>query len=394
MNILDLRTVLISYVVSNAVCAIGMAYLWWVRHRRAEELGFWLADFVMQFLAVLLVLVRGKVPDFLSIDISNLLAVGGTLLLYIGLERYVGKPGSQRLNYIYLALFFLVHMYFTYAQPSLQARNINLSVGLFVFCSQCAWLMLVRADAEMRSVSRMVGVIFSIYSLISVARIIIDLAVPPENDLFKSDLYDTLVILTYQMLFIALTFSLLLMRNRRLVDVLESDIVRRKQVELDLRTMSIHDALTGLYNRHFFEEEIARLERELRFPVSILMADVDRLKEINDSQGHAAGDALLRQVAQILTSSFRALDSIARIGGDEFAVLLAETDRAAAEAALQRFRQVLENYNVTHLERPIHLSYGMSTAQKGDLLTDVLKQADENMYREKRRLEVSRADHE
>ena len=162
------------------------------------------------------------------------------------------------------------------------------------------------------------------------------------------------------------------------------DITARKRAELELRYLSIHDALTGLYNRGYFEETVARLERGRQFPVSIVIADVDHLKETNDREGHAAGDALLKRVAQALTATFRAEDIIARIGGDELAVLLPNTDATAAEEALHRLQHVLQAHNAAHAGTPVRLSFGASTAEKHAPLTDVLREADENMYRMKR----------
>jgi len=131
-------------------------------------------------------------------------------------------------------------------------------------------------------------------------------------------------------------------------------------------------------------EEMARLERGRDFPVSIVMADVDKLKEINDREGHAAGDILLKRVAQALTAAFRAEDVVARIGGDEFAVLLPATDATAAEVSLQRVRQIIHENNASGTGTPIHISLGVSTAQKTTGLSAALKEADANMYREKR----------
>jgi diguanylate cyclase (GGDEF)-like protein/PAS domain S-box-containing protein len=163
-----------------------------------------------------------------------------------------------------------------------------------------------------------------------------------------------------------------------------SDITERKQAEEELRHLSTHDALTGLYNHGFFIEEMARLERGRKFPVSIVMADVDHLKDTNDQDGHAAGDALLKRIAQVLTAAFRTEDVVARIGGDEFAVLLPATDATAAEVSLQRVRQVIQENNTAHPEKPIRLSLGVSTAENPIPLSVVLKIADVNMYREKR----------
>lgn len=162
-----------------------------------------------------------------------------------------------------------------------------------------------------------------------------------------------------------------------------SDIRERKKKEAELTHFSTHDMLTGLYNYGFFLEEMTRLEREREFPVSIMMADVNHLKVTNDHEGHAAGDALLKRAAQALTVAFRAEDVVARIGGDEFAVLLPATNAVTAEVLFERMRQVVQEHNRAHPETPIDLSLGMSTAETSESLSQVLNQADLNMYREK-----------
>jgi diguanylate cyclase (GGDEF)-like protein/PAS domain S-box-containing protein len=164
-----------------------------------------------------------------------------------------------------------------------------------------------------------------------------------------------------------------------------SDITERKHVEEELRKLSIHDVLTGLYNHGFFMAELARLQRGREFPVSIVMVDVDHLKQVNDEHGHAAGDELLRQVAQVLMRAFRTEDVVARIGGDEFAVLLPATDAPAADVSLQRVRHLIRENNAREAEIPIHISMGVSTADKAERLPTAVKEADSNMYREKRR---------
>ena len=203
---------------------------------RSPELGFWLADFVMQFTGLLLLGgLRGILPDFYTMVLSNTLIIGGTVLLLIGLERYSGKPGHQWHNYLYLVAFFLVQLFFVYVQPSLLARNINISLGLFLICTQCTWLLLRRVGPTMRPITRAVGVVFSVLSLVSLVRIFLDLAAPPGNDFFKSGLYDSLVILTYQMLYIWLTFALFLMVDRQLLTILENDINEKGLVEAALK---------------------------------------------------------------------------------------------------------------------------------------------------------------
>lgn len=175
-------------------------------------------------------------------------------------------------------------------------------------------------------------------------------------------------------------------REQHILEFVSSQValaITRKQAEEKMRYMSNFDALTGLYNRGFFEAELVRLERGRHFPVSILMADIDHMKETNDNQGHAAGDLLLQRVAKALTVAFRAEDVVARIGGDEFAVILPDTGAPEAEAALRRLRHILEERSAYYEGAPLQLSFGVSTAEKHKSLADVLKEADRKMYAEK-----------
>jgi len=161
------------------------------------------------------------------------------------------------------------------------------------------------------------------------------------------------------------------------------DISDRKHKEEKLEYISTHDTLTGLFNRAYFETVMARLENDQAFPVSIMVADVDGLKNINDRLGHAAGDRLLRDAARLLKKAFRASDVTARIGGDEFAALLPGADEAAASHALERVTHILKGYNSDHDEFPIHISIGMATSTRRISLTKLMQQADQRMYREK-----------
>jgi diguanylate cyclase (GGDEF)-like protein/PAS domain S-box-containing protein len=163
------------------------------------------------------------------------------------------------------------------------------------------------------------------------------------------------------------------------------DITERKRNEEKLRYVSMHDALTGLYNRSFFEEEMRRLNGSREYPLTIIVADIDGLKLINDTMGHASGDSLLKACAAVLQKSLRGYDILARIGGDEFAVLLPRSDERSGKKIIKRIRVFCEEYNREHNELPLHISMGAATAQgETALLEDVLKKADDLMYRDKR----------
>ncbi|MDD4237949.1 MAG: PAS domain S-box protein [Desulfotomaculaceae bacterium] len=171
-----------------------------------------------------------------------------------------------------------------------------------------------------------------------------------------------------------------------LVGAIESirDITELKQVEEKLRYFSLHDSLTGLYNRSCFEQEMCRLEEGSHAPVSIIVCDIDGLKLVNDTLGHNNGDALLVSAASVIKGSFRACDMVARIGGDEFAVILPKSDRLAVESAAQRIKHNIARYNSAKPLFPLSLSIGFAVSEEESIsFDDLFKEADNNMYREK-----------
>ena len=168
------------------------------------------------------------------------------------------------------------------------------------------------------------------------------------------------------------------------------DITERKEAEEKLRSMGFRDSMSGLYNRNFFEEEMNRLQDGRYSPIGIIVCDVDGIKFINDTLGHQSGDEILINIADILKNNFRASDIIARIGGDEFAILLPEVGHDIAEKLVGRLRQGIENHNKTNPRLPISLSigYGVSDQRPVDMQA-LFRKADDRMYRDKLQQEKS-----
>ncbi|MFP4671782.1 MAG: PAS domain S-box protein [Desulfohalobiaceae bacterium] len=162
------------------------------------------------------------------------------------------------------------------------------------------------------------------------------------------------------------------------------DLTQWKLAQEKLEEMSLYDSLTSLYNRFFFEEEMQRLGDQRHTPIGIIVCDVDGLKLINDTLGHYKGDELLKKSAEILQNCFRRSDILARIGGDEFAVLLPDSKEEAVQACCQRVRHKVEEYNQQDPELGMSISIGYAVCSGSEVhMQELFKRADDAMYQEK-----------
>lgn len=165
------------------------------------------------------------------------------------------------------------------------------------------------------------------------------------------------------------------------------DITERKRLEAELRELSITDALTGLSNRRHFlarlEEELARVKRLDTLHTAVLMLDLDWFKRINDEFGHLTGDMVLQHFAALMREELRKIDTGGRVGGEEFAVILAGADLAAAQVFAERLRQKVAGTPLRQDGRkaPVTVSIGISDLNAMDGNVDaVLMRADEALY--------------
>lgn len=161
----------------------------------------------------------------------------------------------------------------------------------------------------------------------------------------------------------------------------------REEAEQQLREQAITDPLTTVLNRRGWDEAITRVfahARRHRQPLTLLLIDLDHFKRINDTRGHEAGDAALRFFGRILHREQRAGDVVARIGGEEFCVLMPMTDEVAARAFDQRLRDLLATWATIRLDHPLDFSTGLARLQDNDENFATLAQrADRALYRAK-----------
>ena len=160
------------------------------------------------------------------------------------------------------------------------------------------------------------------------------------------------------------------------------DITRIRKTEEEIRYLSYHDYLTGLFNRRFYEEVLVKLDIDENYPLTLVMADVNGLKMINDSFGHAVGDELLQKASNVIKSGCRDKDVIARLGGDEFVIILTKTDAETAALVIKRLETLASREKIGGLK--LSIAFGSKTkTRKEENIQQVLKNAEDDMYRHK-----------
>jgi diguanylate cyclase (GGDEF)-like protein len=161
------------------------------------------------------------------------------------------------------------------------------------------------------------------------------------------------------------------------------DVTARKKAEEYLRYLGTHDVMTGLYNRAFFEETLQSLEANRKDPISFIVVDLNELKAANDSLGHHAGDKLIRRTAEVLKASIEDGMIAARIGGDEFILIMPDADEQTAKEMVERVESLVVMNNKYYREPQLSISTGASTSAPGFSLLKYIRFADDEMYKNK-----------
>ncbi|MBN2696181.1 MAG: diguanylate cyclase [Bacilli bacterium] len=158
-----------------------------------------------------------------------------------------------------------------------------------------------------------------------------------------------------------------------------TDSIRKQE---EIRRISIQDYLTGLYNRRYYSEVLHALDKEHKYPLGIMMIDMNGLKVINDAYGHAAGDEALVKIAKILSSSVKPEGVVARIGGDEFAIVYPNTSKEEMEQLIKTILDQLEKAEVENIRLSISMGYDLKTTERTEL-REVTNIAENMMYKKK-----------
>jgi two-component system cell cycle sensor histidine kinase/response regulator CckA len=236
MQMLDIRTIAITFFINSIVATLFMAALWRQSRKQVPGISLWLISFALLTAAFVLVSLRNIIPDAASIFVANTFVAAAAFIIYLGLERFVDCPSSQRHNYIILTVFVVLFTYFTFFQPDVAIRIVLLNITLNLMFLQASWLMLHRVGSQLKPLSRATGIVCLMYALAGCYRLILVIFMPAPGDYLNVNLWDAIGLLINQILTIGLVLVLILMVNRRMLlnNLNQEEILVRSKVELEI----------------------------------------------------------------------------------------------------------------------------------------------------------------
>jgi diguanylate cyclase (GGDEF)-like protein len=371
----DIRTVLLLIMLQQGLCAVS----WWVGGWR---LGLsrlvamhWMTAAFSTAAGLALILQRGVWPPFLTLVVSNLAIMFAFVAMRRGVQLFLRLPVTDREHVGLLALDALLLLGFVAGEHTVVAV-VGASVPI-------AWTLLRSAYESHAALTRegsvatarvvaapltILGALFALRAIVGVFAP--DIAARP---LHEDNAFNGMVVLAFMLVGLMLNLVLALMVVGRLISRLQH--------------LSERDALTGLLNRRAIAPLMLREAGRLRRygeSYALLMIDIDHFKAINDCHGHAAGDAALVQLARVLREAAREVDSIARMGGEEFCILLPHCDLDGALRLADRVHAAVHDADWASSTQHLTVSVGVAVAQAPDEAAEaVLERADQALYRAK-----------
>ena len=374
---LDVRSVMLVGVLLSVLTVVllaqaGQAF----PPERRRPLRLWTVGLLLQPVAWSLLAARGSVPDALSISLGNGLLLLGFAEMARAVRAFQGLPEHRARYWGLVVAGVLGLVVFSELWPHYSARVVVNSIVAVVLIGSITHALRPCFRDGGFTASRLTGAFAALGVLLLAWRLTVHVFSPSaDGSLFDTRASD-LVVFTYAcvgVMFLSLGF--VLMHTERAYG--------------DLRQLASLDPLTGVLARSGLTEQGHRMLSESRRhgrPLSALLMDMDQFKQINDSLGHAAGDSVLRQLAERARRVLRGEDVLARLGGDEFVALLPSTDAAGARVVAERLRDAVHEAHALYRgeEVPVELSIGVAEARPDESLDSLMQRADQAMYRAKR----------
>lgn len=375
--LLDARTILLLMAFTAIPTALVLLAVSRFYAARVRGVWHWTGANFALAAGLLLLGLSQTANDLPARVIGNTLLVMTTALYYLAIQRLLGDRPNARLAWSMVAAAGIVFaLLWSMAAPYSLAVG-TLSIALTVLTGLCAARLLLPLAAEKPVSHRFTGLLFLIGCILMALRLVhVMLAVDPPAHLFDPNLWQGLILGGAHIITMLMSLGFALM----IVDQLASELNRQATL----------DELTGIGNRRIFyartEAELARCRRK-GTPLSVLMIDLDRFKSINDTLGHAVGDETLRRFAALVAPHLREYDFFARLGGEEFAVLLPDTAEEVAVAIAERVRELTEAERLPDPAFAVPTTVSIGAAELGareESVDQLMHRADLALYAAKR----------
>ena len=380
LRVLDLYTLSIMLIVISAALSVAMLVAWRA-NKTYDGFGWWTAGNLVGSSGIVFLGFRGTLPDMFTIIAGNMMSILGLLLALHGIRLFLGRSARIHFNVVIVALYLVTAIYFVGVENSLVMRIVCISTLVATITAMAAFEFVTIHKNAQRFVHRFAAALFFGFSILIFARGVLTLAVAPIDDLFLPNWIQSAAFVVFNLFAVMWTFTYMVLNSQRLQEDLET-------AQIELERAATTDYLTGLSNnRAFFERAASEVVRSQRhtIPLSLVVFDVDHFKRVNDTFGHPGGDRMLRDLGAVCSRMTRQNDMIARLGGEEFGLLLTHADLKAAGHAAENFRAAIERTIVEHDAENIFVtaSFGVAELREDDTLEVFLARADSCLYQAK-----------
>lgn len=330
-------------------------------------------SFLLGVPATILLAARGSLPYFVSITIAYCFLFGAFVFLYRGILRFIGSRRSSVLPITVSCISLVVLFYFSEIQERVVPRIVAISLTIGLVRGLIA-LELFRKSPTFTSPTamRMFAAVMALFAAISVNCGIVTVIDGAPSHLLDSNPVGTATLLLGVISVLCIGLFMLVLSS--------GELIARSRDE------SHKDVLSGVFNRRGIEiklsAELKHIERG-RHKLSVALIDVDYFKSINDIQGHAAGDAALREVAETISTHLRGRDHLGRYGGDEFLLILPNTPVGIALGVADRLNKAVSDRTGAGNSMPLTLSIGLTEAISDDNAVTLIARADKALYQAK-----------
>lgn len=384
----DLFTTINIYMFVNYICTIILGIAWYRIKGKYEGIFFVFIDFIFQSLGLTLASLQLQISPIYSVILANSLMYVGAILLLFGIAKFINVKIKVLPYIIFSILFVSLYSYFTIIIPMKNIRLIVFTVMILPVFIHTICIILLKSDKNHRIFSAHVAIAHMLFIMVHGSRAYFGL-----NNLktFKYSLLyqsESILIMISLLLMIYLTFAIIQMIDMKLLDQLDKSVDYTKSLLIKTQHLADTDNLTQIPNRGKVEDTLKTeidIFHNFGRSFAVLMVDIDNFKHFNDLYGHDFGDHVIIEVSRLLKQNLRSKDMIGRWGGEEFLIVLQDTNLQVAKSVGEKLIKIISSTQLEHddMKDNVTISIGCSEMKESDTKNTLIKSADVALYKAK-----------